>query len=140
MESIENMKDITVDEYCDLFIPQAGFALILKDNAAKKIGGLFVPKSTRQLMEKWNGTGILKVLSPFPGESEHDKMLHEIYKVEDRVTFNVNSPIDLPKPPFLRFKATTTGDEVGLILIHIADLLGIIADDKDHAENIRRRA
>ena len=129
------MKNITVVDYCTMFIPHAGYILIEKDGGIKNISGILVPKSVQQRSAKWSGTGIIKTMSPFYGEKEHDRYLHTLYNIGDHVAFNTTAPIDVPIPPDHRF----SDEDVALVLIHIADLLGCIASNEETREKILKR-
>jgi len=129
------MKEITVKDFCEMFIPQAGFVLIEKDGGTEKVNGIILTRGTRERAVKWSGTGVIKNMSPFHGETDHDKYLQSIYADGDRVAFNTTSPIDVPIPPDTRFK----DKDVALVLIHIADLLGYIVDDADSRIKIASR-
>jgi len=94
------MQKITVDDFCDRYMPKAAFVLIQKDGAAEKTtSGLWLTKNTRDLTVKWAGSGRIRVISPFSGESDHDNYLVDLYRKGDHVTFNASNPIDVPLPP-----------------------------------------
>lgn len=117
---------ITVSEYIEWYNPAPGMALIEKDIPGERMGRLHMPKGIREISTKYAGTGTIRKLCSQPiYQQEYDQALAKMYTTGQRVAFSNTTPFDVNLPAFCTFE-NSLGDKTLLVLIHIADILGIV--------------
>ena len=117
---------ITIEEYIEWYNPSPGMALIEKDRPGEKMGRLHFPPGVREISTKYAGTGVIRKLSNSGvHQTDYDAALAALYKEGQRVSFSNTTPFDVNLPAFCTVEQSVNQKTL-LVLIHIADILGIV--------------
>ena len=123
---MEEQLIIKKEDFIKWYTPAPGLVLIEKDKPGEKMGRLHMPPGVRDIGTKFAGTGIIRKMSPFSApREEYDVLLAEIYQEGQRVAFSNHTPFDVNLPAFCTFE-NNVKDKTLLVLLHIADIFGII--------------
>jgi len=112
--------------------------LLEKEQIDEKQGSLHVPEGVRDNMKKFSATAIIRGLSPFVCNDDHDNYLGLIYQVGDRVGVNPTTPMLSPAPPQWTFR-NEDGSQDGTCMVHIADIIGVICENEEERKDFNQR-
>lgn len=135
---MDNLKEVTSEQYAKIYLPKPGYVLIQRDMPPKKHGRIILPANVKENIEKASSTGVIVAKSPIPPESQYDCMLWDLYLVGDRVGFDMTVPFMAPLPAFMRF-ANPENEVDNSVTLHIADLMGWIADSETDSKKLLGR-
>jgi len=131
---VEEQLIIKKEDFIWWYTPAPGLVLIEKDVPGERMGRLHLPRGVRDMGAKYAGTGVIRKMSPFKIEREpYDLELAEIYKAGQRVAFSNTTPFDVSLPAFCTFEHSVK-DKTLLVLLHIADIFGVIDIPVDRLE------
>ena len=137
MQEIEQTI-ITSPQYWKQYVPGPGFLLIDKDPSPDKSGGIYIPPTAKNLATKYSATGVIRAVSPFKANDDHDQYLSAIYREGDRVGFSATVPITSPVPPTYKFE-NPNREQDRSVIIHVADVIGVLCETEEQKKEFLDR-